>query len=99
MNILDLLKDAATIGNKKPLPILSFPAAQKLNVTVEELVKDSELQAKAIETVASQTDTIAAISLMDLSVEAEAFGAEVGWDGKTRTVLITTQDQEMKAMW
>ena len=35
------------------------------------------LQAKAIETVANSTDTLAAISLMDLSVEAEAFGAEI----------------------
>lgn len=79
-NIIELLNDAATSDKKSALPILSFPAAQKLNVTVEELVKNSELQAKAIETVASKTDTIAAISLMDLSVEAEAFGAEVRFE-------------------
>ncbi len=76
-NILALLEKAAKSENKQGLPILSFPAAQKLGVAVEELVKDSELQAKAIETVAHSTDTIAAISLMDLSVEAEAFGATV----------------------
>ncbi len=76
-NIIALLEKAAKSEKKQGLPILSFPAAQKLGVTVEELVKDSELQAKAIETVAHSTDTIAAISLMDLSVEAEAFGATV----------------------
>lgn len=75
--MITLLKEAASSDKKRGLPILSFPAAQKLGVTVEELVKDSELQAKAIETVARATDTIAAISLMDLSVEAEAFGATV----------------------
>lgn len=79
-NIVELLNDAAASKEKKTLPILSFPAAQKLNVTVEELVKDAKLQAKAIETVAKETDTIAAISLMDLSVEAEAFGAEVRFE-------------------
>lgn len=76
-NILTLLEKAAKADKKQGLPILSFPAAQKLGVTVEELVKTAELQAKAIETVAHATDTIAAISLMDLSVEAEAFGATV----------------------
>ncbi len=77
MNIRELLWDAAKPGCKKALPILSFPAAQKLGVTVETLVKSAELQAKAMEIVAHETNTIAAVSLMDLSVEAEAFGAQV----------------------
>nr|MBR4282051.1 uroporphyrinogen decarboxylase family protein [Clostridia bacterium] len=77
MTIRNLLWDAARVGNKKALPILSFPAAQKLGVTVETLVKSAELQAKAMEIVARDTATIAAVSLMDLSVEAEAFGASV----------------------
>ncbi len=77
MNIHELLKTTAQSDKKKALPILSFPAAQKLNVTVEQLVKNSELQAKAMETIANDTDTIAAVSLMDLSVEAEAFGANI----------------------
>ena len=77
MNIRNLLWDAARVGNKKALPILSFPAAQKLGVNVETLVKSSALQAQAMEIIARDTATIAAVSLMDLSVEAEAFGAEV----------------------
>ena len=76
-NIIALLKNAASSDEKRALPILSFPAAQKLGVSVKELVNSSELQAMAIETIAHATDTIAAISLMDLSVEAEAFGAKV----------------------
>ena len=60
MNIRNLLWDAATPGSKRALPILSFPAAQKLGVTVETLVKSSELQAKAMEIVACETETIAA---------------------------------------
>ncbi len=77
LNIKELLCEVARSDKKRALPILSFPAAQKLGVTVEELVKDAELQARAIQTVAESTDTLAAISLMDLSVEAEAFGADV----------------------
>lgn len=77
MNIRPLLWDAARIGRKKALPILSFPAAQKMGVSVEALVMSSELQAKAMEIVARETSTIASVSLMDLSIEAEAFGAQV----------------------
>ena len=76
-NIKKLLEEAARSDKKRALPLLSFPAAQKLGVTVEALCKDAELQARAIQTVAESTDTLAAVSLMDLSVEAEAFGATV----------------------
>ena len=75
MNVKALLREAA--HHNAALPILSFPAAQKLGVTVEEMVKDSELQAQTMCCIAQETDTIAAVSLMDLSVEAEAFGASV----------------------
>lgn len=77
MNVSKLLWDVAQSDTHRGLPILSFPAAQKLGVTVEQLVKDSQLQASAIALIASETDTLAAVSLMDLSVEAEAFGAQV----------------------
>lgn len=76
MNIKALLREAAT-HHHAALPILSFPAAQKLGVTVEEMVKNSKLQAQAMCCIAKETDTMAAVSLMDLSVEAEAFGASV----------------------
>lgn len=77
MDVRNILWDAGRGTRKCALPILSFPAAQKLDVSVEELVKSADLQAKAMELVARETDTLAAVSLMDLSVEAEAFGAQV----------------------
>lgn len=77
MNVRELLWNAATSNAHPALPILSFPAAQKLGVTVEEMVKDCELQARAMSCIAAETETLAAVSLMDLSVEAEAFGASV----------------------
>lgn len=77
MNIRELLWEAARSETQRALPILSFPAVQKMDATVEQLVKDAELQAQAMEIVARDTDTLAAVSLMDLSVEAEAFGAQV----------------------
>ena len=64
-------------GKKKPLPILSFPCVSGLGVSVRELISDSALQAKGMKLVADRTDAAAAVSFMDLSVEAECFGANV----------------------
>ena len=63
--------------SKRPLPILSFPSVSLLGVSVRELISDSALQAEGMRLVAEHTDAAAAVSLMDLSVEAECFGAEV----------------------
>lgn len=62
---------------KKPLPLLSFPCVQLMDVTVEQLIKDSALQAKGMKLVADRVPSAASVSLMDLSVEAEAFGASI----------------------
>ena len=64
-------------GAKKPLPILSFPSVSLLGVSVRELISDGALQAKGMIAVARRTDAAAAVSFMDLSVEAECFGAAV----------------------
>lgn len=62
---------------KKAMPILSFPGTQLIGHTVEELVKSGSLQADCMEAIAKHFDTLASFSLMDLSVEAEAFGSSV----------------------
>ncbi|MBR4054381.1 MAG: uroporphyrinogen decarboxylase family protein [Clostridia bacterium] len=72
MNIKDYLW-----GKRGGLPILSFPAVQKSGITVEEMCKDTTLAAEAMVYVANNTATLAAVSPMDLSLEAEAFGATV----------------------
>ncbi len=62
---------------KKPLPVLSFPCVSLLGISVRELISDSDLQAKGMKAVADRTDAAASVSFMDLSVEAECFGATV----------------------
>ena len=62
---------------KKAMPVLSFPCVSLLGITVRELISDSALQAKGMKAVADRTDAAASVSFMDLSVEAECFGATV----------------------
>lgn len=101
MNMTSFFNSVIADKKKYALPILSFPAMQKLNVTVKELITSAELQASAMELVAHCTNTIAAVSLMDLSLEAEAFGANVVF-GENEVPAITGQlvsdEDEAKAL-
>jgi uroporphyrinogen decarboxylase len=71
------IEELLSAESKKPLPILSFPSVSLLGISVKELISSSELQAKGMKAVADATDAAAAVSFMDLSVEAEAFGATI----------------------
>ena len=66
-----------TTCQKKSLPILSFPCVSLLGITVKELISNSDYQAKGMELIAERTDSLASVNFMDLSVEAECFGAEI----------------------
>ena len=77
MNMNSWLEDVKTNKRKKAMPILSFPAVSLMGITVKGLISSSELQAKAMKKVAERVDSLASVSLMDLSLEAEAFGSEI----------------------
>ena len=76
-NMKAWLADMLAAEKKTALPILSFPSVSLLGVTVRELISDSDRQAEGMKLVADRTKSAAAVSLMDLSVEAECFGATI----------------------
>lgn len=74
--------------NKKAMPILSFPAIQKLDCTVLDLISNSDMQAKAMQMIVDEYDPLASLGLMDLSVEAECFGSRIRVEeGEVPTVI------------
>lgn len=77
MNMKHWLEEVRTSPVKKPLPILSFPCVQLMDISVKELISSSDNQAKGMKAVADRLETLAAVSFMDLSLEAEAFGADI----------------------
>lgn len=77
MNMKNWLKEIGEANIKKAMPILSFPCVQLLGVSVNALVNSSELQANGMKAISDRYDTLASVSMMDLSVEAEVFGAEI----------------------
>lgn len=77
MNMRQWITDIMESKEKKALPVLSFPSTQLLGITVRELIADSDAQSDGMAAIAARCPTAAAVSLMDLSVEAECFGAEI----------------------
>lgn len=71
------LEDLRLSPVKKALPILSFPAVKLLGISVKELISDSGKQAEGMKLISENIDSAASVNLMDLSVEAECFGAQI----------------------
>lgn len=81
-NMEQWTRELLAAPRKKAMPVLSFPSIQLLGVTVKDLISDSALQAHGMKAVADRTPGAgAAVSLMDLSVEAECFGAPIRVSG------------------
>jgi len=82
---------------KKPMPILTFPIIQEMGISVRTLISDSHTQAQAMKRLSERNDWLAAVSMMDLSLEAEAFGAEIQvGDNEVPTVvgsIVSTQEE------
>lgn len=90
MDMNKWVADIKAAARKKAIPVLSFPCISLLNCTVNQLTHDSALQANGMIEVARRCDAGAAVSFMDLSVEAEAFGSTVrNFDDEVPTIIGT----------
>lgn len=77
MDMKKWLSDQKAAEQKKAMPILSFPSIQLLNIGVKELISSAQMQAKGMQKIAQRVNAAAAVSMMNLSLEAEAFGSEI----------------------
>ena len=70
INMMKWVDDALAAEKKQGFLVLSFPAIQKMGISVKELVQSSDLQAQAMKIVADLTpEAAASVSMMDLSLE------------------------------
>ena len=83
--------------SRRPLPLLSFPSAQLIGTDVYQITHDARAQTAGIIAVARRTDAAAAVCMMDLSVEAEAFGCTLACSRDevptVTNILISDEDQ------
>lgn len=98
-NMMNWADQMLAAEQKKGFPILSFPGIQKMGITVKELISSSDLQAHTMKIVADSTpESAASVSMMDLSLEAEAFGSTVHFsDDEVPTVTGSIVNSEEDA--
>lgn len=70
------------------LPVMSYPGMSLTGAKIMEVITDSTTQYACIEKLAQRYPSIAAVSMMDLSVEAEAFGSEVRFSDQEAPAVI-----------
>ena len=100
-NMNQWIEEVIESQKKKALPVLSFPSIQKMGITLAELINDSEKQAEGMKLIADQFPSAASVSLMDLSLEAEAFGAQIRIsDDEVPTVIgaLISEEEEAEAL-
>lgn len=101
MNMYQWKDQMIANGKKKAMPVLSFPSVQLMGINVRELISSAEKQAEGMKIIADRVDSAASVSLMDLSVEAEAFGSTIRFtDDEVPTVIgaIVTDEDEAEAL-
>lgn len=100
-NMKNWLSEMIGAERKKALPILSFPSVSLLGISVRELISSSDRQSEGMNRVAERVNAAAAVSLMDLSVEAECFGADISFsDDEVPTVIgrLIHDEEEAESM-
>ena len=100
-NMKQWVADTIAAPKKKAMPVLSFPSIQLMGITVRDLISSSDSQARGMKLIANRVDSAASVSLMDLSVEAEAFGSAIRFsDDEVPTVIgsIVSDEDEAEAL-
>jgi len=76
-NMKEWINNICNSGERAVMPLITYPGTQLVNKKVIDIVKDGRAQYECIKTICSAFNSAAAVMVMDLSVEAEAFGSPV----------------------
>jgi len=76
-NAAKWLRSILDADQRLSMPITTFPGMELINKPVSALFVDGQVQSECMAALARKYPSIAALTAMDLSVEAEAFGAPV----------------------
>lgn len=77
-NMKKWMFNTANSSRRKAIPVLSLPGATLLDDTgIIDIVTKGDKQYECMKAIADKYDAAASVSVMDLSVEAEAFGSPV----------------------
>ena len=79
MNMRQWVADVIRQKEVTAIPVMTHPGIEQNGHTVREAVSDGNVHAEAVISLAKQYPAAAACTIMDLTTEAEAFGAEIAF--------------------
>ncbi len=79
MVMTEWIKSVLQSGERMAIPIMTHPGIEIINKKVIDAVKDGEVHFSAVEAIHNNFPGAAANIMMDLTVEAEAFGCEINF--------------------
>ena len=77
LNMRSWMQEIINNPKRVAVPIMTHPGIEYINKTVRDAVTDGCAHAEAIKVLQEKYPSAAATVIMDLTVEAEAFGAEI----------------------
>ncbi len=88
LNMNNWVKDVISSKERKALPVMTYPGLHLVGKNVMDVISDGKNQYECIRALVERFDTIAAVTIMDLSVEAEIFGSKIRFsDDEVPTVI------------
>ncbi|MDD3037121.1 uroporphyrinogen decarboxylase family protein [Bacteroides sp.] len=79
MNIDKWINDIITTRERCTIPIMTHPGIEMIGATVKDAVQNGKIHAQAINELSNKYPSKAATVIMDLTVEAEAFGSAIAF--------------------
>ena len=83
--------------DRKTIPVMTYPGLRLIDKSIPELMNDAQVQFQCIHALTERYPAAAALTIMDLSIEAQAFGSRIKYsDKETPSVLgkiISTEEE------
>ena len=79
INMKEWIADIISRKEVGAVPVMTHPGIEQNGHTVKEAVSDGRVHAEAVISLARHYPSVAAATIMDLTTEAEAFGAEIAF--------------------
>jgi uroporphyrinogen decarboxylase len=89
-NMYEWLKLSSGVKDRKALPVMTYPGLGLTGKNVMDVISNGQNQFECIEALAKKYPSIATVTIMDLSVEAEAFGSKIRFSNNEVPTVINT---------
>ncbi|MFY9569636.1 MAG: uroporphyrinogen decarboxylase family protein [Acetivibrionales bacterium] len=77
INMKKWIRDITASEKRVPMPIMTYPGLELSGKTIPEVIRNGEDQFSCIYELSEKYPSAAAMTIMDLSVEAEVFGSQI----------------------